>query len=125
MSHIIKNQRKKIYLNHLDTIRTPPKENFNKIPEVKPGTQTDFIDNNIYVKNDIFEVFYEDYLEYKGYVNDLVNTLIPKDDILHQIERENNTEHSKNQIIRKRNRRYEKKKKKRKSGAQRNIIIET
>ena len=91
------------------SIRTPPKENFNKTPEVKPGTQTDFIDNNIYVKNDIFEVFYEDYLEYKGYVNDLVNTLIPKDDILHQIERENNTEHSKNQIIRKRNRRYEKK----------------
>ena len=122
MSHIIKNQRKKIYLNHLDTIRTPPKENFNKIPEVKPGTQTDFIDNNIYVKNDIFEVFYEDYLEYKGYVNDLVNTLIPKDDILHQIERENNTEHSKNQIIRKRNRRYEKK---RKSGSQINIIIKT
>ena len=104
------------------SIRTPPKENFNKTPEVKPGTQTDFIDNNIYVKNDVFEVFYEDYLEYKGYVNDLVNTLIPKDDILHQIERENNTEHSKNQIIRKRNRRYEKK---RKSGSQINIIIKT
>ena len=92
------------------SIRTPPKENFNKTPEVKPGTQTDFIDNNIYVKNDVFEVFYEDYLEYKGYVNDMVNTLIPKDDILYQIERENPTEHSKNQIIRKRNRRYEKKK---------------
>ena len=91
------------------SIRTPPKENFNKTPEVKPGTQTDFIDNNIYVKNDVFEVFYEDYLEYKGYVNDMVNTLIPKDDILYQIERENTTEHSKNQIIRKRNRRYEKK----------------
>ena len=104
------------------SIRTPPKENFNKTPEVKPGTQTDFIDNNIYVKNDVFEVFYEDYLEYKGYVNDMVNTLIPEDDILHQIERENTTEHSKNQIIRKRNRRYEKK---RKSGSQINIIIKT
>ena len=104
------------------SIRTPPKENFNKTPEVKPGTQTDFIDNNIYVKNDVFEVFYEDYLEYKGYVNDMVNTLIPKDDILYQIERENTTEHSKNQIIRKRNRRYEKK---RKSGSQINIIIKT
>ena len=110
MSHIIKNQRKKIYLNPpRHSIRTPPKENFNKTPEVKPGTQTDFIDNNIYVKNDVFEVFYEDHLEYKGYVNDMVNTLIPKDDILYQIERENTTEHSKNQIIRKRNRRYEKK----------------
>ena len=59
-------------------------------------TQTNFIHNNIYVKNNVFEAFYEDYLEYKGYVNDILNTLIPKDDILHRIEKENTTEHSKN-----------------------------
>ena len=40
-------------------------------------------------------MYYEDYLEYKGYVNDILNTLIPKDDILHRIEKENVMEHSK------------------------------
>ena len=44
----------------------------------------------------MFLMYYEDYLEYKGYVNDILNTLIPKDDILHRIEKENTTEHSKN-----------------------------
>ena len=77
------------------SVRTPAKENFNKTSEVESGTQTNFIHNNIYVKNDAFEAFYEDYLEYKGYVNDILNTLIPTDDILHRIEKENTTEHSK------------------------------
>ena len=58
-------------------------------------TQTNFIHNNICVNNDVFETFYKDYLEYKGYVNDILNTLILKDDILHWIEKENTTEHSK------------------------------
>ena len=62
---------------------------------METGTYTNFIHNNIYVKNDVFEAFYEDYLEYKGYVNDILNTLIPKDDILHRTEKENTTEHSK------------------------------
>ena len=57
----------------------------------------------------MFLMYYEDYLEYKGYVNDILNTLIPKDDILHRIEKENTTEHyKKNQIITKPNRRSEK-----------------
>ena len=77
------------------SIRTPTKENFNKTSEVESGTQTNFIHNNIYVKNDVFEAFYEYYLEYKGYVNDILNTLIPKYDILHRIEKKNTTEHSK------------------------------
>ena len=34
-------------------------------------------------------------MECKGYVNDIRNTLIPKDDILYRIEKENTTEHSK------------------------------
>ena len=41
------------------------------------------------------KLFYEDCLEYKGYVNDILNTLIRKDDILHRIEKENTTEHCK------------------------------
>ena len=77
------------------SIRTPTKENFSKSSEAKSGTQTNLIYNNINVKNDIFEAFNEDYLEYEGYVNDILNTLIPKDDILHRIEKENITEHSK------------------------------
>ena len=77
------------------SIRTPTKENFSKSSEAESGTQTNLIYNNINVKNDIFEAFNEDYLEYKGYVNDILNTLIPKDDILHRIEKENLTEHSK------------------------------
>ena len=60
-------------------------ESYHKT-EVESGTQTNFIYNNIYVKNDLFEAFYEDYLEY---------TSIPKDDTLHRIEKENITEHSK------------------------------
>ena len=47
------------------------------------------------MKNYVFEAFYEDYLEYKGYVNDILNTLIPKDDILYRIEKENTTKRSK------------------------------
>ena len=62
---------------------------------MESGTQTNFIHNNIYVKNDVFEAFYEDYLEYKGCVNDILNTLIPKDDILYRIEKENTTKRSK------------------------------
>ena len=58
-------------------------------------TKTDFINENIYVSNDVFDAFYEDYLEYKGYVNDTLNTLIPKDNIFHRIEKENTTKHSK------------------------------
>ena len=69
------------------SIRTPTKENFNETSEVESGTRTNFIHNNIYVTNDDFEAFYEDYLEYKGYVNDILNTLIPNDDILHRIEK--------------------------------------
>ena len=34
-------------------------------------------------------------MDYKGYVNDILNTLIPKDNILHGIEKENTTKHSK------------------------------
>ena len=56
-----------------NSIRTPTKENFNKTSEVESGTETNFIHNNIYVKNDIFEAFYKDYLEYKGYDNDILN----------------------------------------------------
>ena len=77
------------------SIRTPTKENFSKSSEAESGTQTNLIHNNINVKNDIFKAFNEDYLDYKGYVNDILNTLIPKDDILHRIEKENMTEHSK------------------------------
>ena len=102
------------------SIRTPTKENFNKTSEVESGTQTNFIHNNIYVNNDVFEALYEDYLEYKGYVNDIPNTWIPKGDISHRIEKENTTEHSKkNQIITKPNRRSEKGK----WGSQINIYI--
>ena len=77
------------------SIRTPTKENLNKSSEVESRTQINLIHNNVNVKNYIFEVFYKDYLDYKGYVNDILNTLFPKDDILHRIEKENMTEHSK------------------------------
>ena len=39
------------------SIRTPTKENFNKTPDVESGTQTNFIHNNMYVQNDVFEAF--------------------------------------------------------------------
>ena len=60
------------------SIKIPTKENFNKAPEVEFGTQTNLIHNNICVKNDVFEAFYVDYLEYKGYVNDIHGTSMVK-----------------------------------------------
>lgn len=62
---------------------------------MESGTQTDFIYNSIYVKNDVLEAFYDDYLEYNGYINGILNTLVPKDDILHWTEKESTAEHSK------------------------------
>ena len=80
------------------SIRTPTKENFNKISEEVEFDfeKTDFVFNNMYVKNDVFDAFYEVYMQYKGYVNDVINTLIPKEDSLHRTEKENTTEHRKN-----------------------------
>ena len=79
------------------SIRTPTKENFNKTSEkVESGTQTDFVFNNMCIKNDVFDAFYENYIQYKGYVNDIINTLIPKEDSLYRAEKENTTEHRKN-----------------------------
>ena len=50
----------------------------------------------MYVKNDVFDAFYEDYIQYRGYVNDIINTLIPKEYSLHRTEKWNTTEHRKN-----------------------------
>ena len=50
----------------------------------------------MYVKNDVFDAFYEDYIQYKGYANNIIDTFIPKEDSLHRIEKENTTEHGKN-----------------------------
>ena len=62
------------------SIRRPTKENFDKTSEeFELGTQTDFVFNNMYVNND-----------------DIINTLIPKEDSLHRSEKENTTEHRKN-----------------------------
>ena len=44
----------------LHSIRTPTKENFNKTSEAESGTKANFIYNNIYIKNDVFDAFYED-----------------------------------------------------------------
>ena len=49
------------------SIRTPTKENFNKTSEVESETQTNFIHNNIYVKNDVCDAFYENYGKRKHY----------------------------------------------------------
>ena len=40
-----------------DSIRTTTKENFNKTSEVESGLQTNFIHNNIFVKNDVLKLF--------------------------------------------------------------------
>ena len=46
---------------------------------MESATQANFI-HNIYVKNDVFESFYEDYLEYKAYFIDILvkNQIITK-----------------------------------------------
>ena len=35
----------------------------------------------MYVKNDVFDAFYDDYVQYKEYMNDIINTLIPKENL--------------------------------------------
>ena len=54
------------------SIRTSTKKNFKKTSVVESATQANFI-HNIYVKNDVFESFYEDYLEYKAYFIDILS----------------------------------------------------
>lgn len=50
-------------------------------------------------KYDVFSTFYEDDIEYKKYVNDIIRTLILNRDILNRIEKENNSEHSEKTIF--------------------------
>ena len=59
------------------SIQTPTKD--NPIETSECGIQTELFHNNLYVKNDVFDAFYDDYIQYKEYMNDIINTLITKE----------------------------------------------
>ena len=59
------------------SIQTPTKD--NPIETSERGIQTELFHNNLYVKNNVFDAFYDDYIQYKEYMNDIINTLIPKE----------------------------------------------
>ena len=59
------------------SIQTPTKD--NPIETSECGIQTELFHNNLHVKNDVFDAFYDDYIQYKEYMNDIINTLIPKE----------------------------------------------
>ena len=52
---------------HRHSIKTLTKKNFNKTLEVESETQMNFTHNNIYVKNDVCDAFYENYEKRKHY----------------------------------------------------------
>ena len=51
------------------------------------GIQTDPICDNTYLKNGIFDTLYENFIQYKKYVNDMINALIPYRHILNKTEK--------------------------------------
>ena len=51
-----------------------------------------FFDATIFVKNDVFNTFYEDYVEFKHYVNDIMKSVTPNSELLTSLSDENNLE---------------------------------
>ena len=59
------------------SIQAPTKD--NPVETSECGIHTELFHNNLYVKNDVFDTFYDDYTQYKEYMNGIINTLIPKE----------------------------------------------
>ena len=40
---------------------------------------------NDYVRNEVFDTFYEDYLEFKFYMNDIIKTITPSSELVNNL----------------------------------------
>ena len=50
---------------------------------------------NDFVKNEVFNTFFEDYVEFKHYVNDTMKSVTPNSELLTTLSDENNFEKTK------------------------------
>ena len=67
--------------------------NFSSSKSQKIGRCNDF------VKNEIFDTFYEDYLEFKHYVNDIIETITPSSDLIKNLSNENVSKQKKTEML--------------------------
>ena len=67
--------------------------NFSSSKSQKIGRCNDF------VKNEIFDTFYEDYLEFKHYVNDIIETITPSSDLIKNLSNENVSKQKKIEML--------------------------
>ena len=54
---------------------------------------------NDFVKNEIFDTFYEAYLEFKHYVNDIIETITPSSDLIKNLSNENVSKQKKIEML--------------------------
>ena len=45
--------------------------------------------SNLYVRNEVFDTFYEDHLEFKHYKNDIIKTITPRFEIVTNLSNDN------------------------------------
>ena len=51
---------------------------------------------NDYVRNEVFDTFYEDYLEFKFYMNDIIKTITPSSELVNNLSNANVSLQTKN-----------------------------
>ena len=65
--------------------------------EVSPVTdQRSAFRCNDYVRNEVFDTFYEDYLEFKFYMNDIIKTITPSSELVNNLSNANVSLQTKN-----------------------------
>ena len=68
--------------------------------EVSPVTdQRSAFCCNDYVRNEVFETFYEDYLEFKFYMNDIIKTQTPSFELVNNLSNANVSLQTKKNIL--------------------------
>ena len=45
--------------------------------------------SNLYVRNEVFDTFYEEHLEFKHYKNDIIKTITPRFEIVTNLSNDN------------------------------------
>ena len=54
--------------------------------------------SNLYVRNEVFDAFYEDHLEFKHYKNNIIKTITPRFEIVTNLSNDNVSLQRKNKI---------------------------
>ena len=72
-------------------------EKTNNFETLAQATQTSALMNHSYVSNDVFDAFYVDYIEFKKYVDDIINSLNAKNEVCEKSV--SNNDHSKLKVL--------------------------